>query len=119
MTTNSLEILGACIAGLIIGVGVGEVVARLMRRYIIIRRVAEAPQPHLPPETQEALKAQTLIVSEWQTWNPWYGDPILALEAQSVHLALQRDNPGQPLEQNLIDVTMEMRRRHPEIVTLN
>lgn len=117
MIPNSLVIAGACVGGLLLGAGLGYGVQWLRARYTIARRVAEPPK--LPPEVQEALKAQTLTVAEWHKWNPWYSDPVLALEAQSVHLALQKTNPGQPLEENLADVTAEMRRRYPEIMTIN
>lgn len=85
----------------------------------LIRQSMQKPQL-LPAETQEALKVDILTVAEWARWNPWYhDDQVLALEAQSIHLALQRDKPGQPLAENLADVSLEMRRRHPDIVTLN
>jgi hypothetical protein len=114
---NSLAVIGGLAFGLLIGHGF-----RWLRdRYVVTRRSSEAVADpvQLPPETQDALKAQNLIVAEWHKWNPWYCDPILALEAQIVHLQLQNTNPGQPLAENLAEVTAEMRRRYPEIMTIN
>jgi hypothetical protein len=90
------------------------------RKYILQPEQPKHPEP-LPAETQAAVKTDLMTVQNWIAWNPWYlQDEALRLEAQSVHLMRQRTHPGEPLEDNLEQVAVEMKRRYPEISpTLN
>lgn len=72
-----------------------------------------APLPQATPLTDEDF----VIIGDWARLNPWYSaDAVLNLEAQHVHMALRSLHPDQALIDNLAAVTVEMHRRHPEIV---
>ncbi len=83
---------------------------------VLTPRKAQLVDTSLPP-----LPTNLQPVHEWIAWNGWYlQDEAWRLEAQSIHLMRQRTHPGEPLEVNLGEVSMEMRRRHPDISpTLN
>lgn len=54
-------------------------------------------------------------VAAWKSANPWFdADPALNLEAQAIHVNIGRTKPGLTLEQNLAEVTKEIKRRYPE-----
>lgn len=118
MIQNSLDIVTVVTLGVMLGAGVYALGFRHGVKVATSAPIEPLFEPS-PSETRDAPGAQQLIVAKWLKWNPWYRDPILALEAQIVHLQLQKTNPGQPLEENLAGVTREVRRRHPEIMTLN
>jgi hypothetical protein len=71
---------------------------------------APAPQPALSEDDFRTIQG-------WASLNPWYAaDMALNNEAQAVHMALRSLHPELALIDNLAAVTMEMHRRHPEIV---
>lgn len=72
-------------------------------------------------EAASRAEAQNEIVAAWLKWNQWYlRNPELSLEAQQIHMARRAMYPDEPLEENLAEVSVEMRMRHPEIApTLN
>lgn len=75
-----------------------------------------------PPPTKEQLGFDPEVVDNWLSWNGWFlQDQALALEAQSIHVRRQRTHPGEPLETNLVEVALEMRRRYGDEIapTLN
>lgn len=71
-----------------------------------------------PAPVQSALSdADFKTIQGWASLNPWYAaDMALNNEAQAVHMALRSLHPDLALIDNLAAVTMEMHRRHPEIV---
>ncbi len=105
----------ATVGALAVGAVCGHIAMMLWRgdlRLQLVRRAAPAPQPE--PITDD----EFAIVHAWARLNPWYGaDPVLNLEAQNIHMSLRRHEPHLTLKANLAEVTAEMHRRHPEIVT--
>ena len=55
------------------------------------------------------------VVSEWRRRNPWFDrEPMLNGVAQSIHMELQRTQKGLSLEDNLDEVSRQIRQRFPE-----
>lgn len=68
-----------------------------------------AAQPGAPPPHVQA------AVQRWSAANTWFNsDPELNYAAQGVHVRLNREKPGLSIEENLAEVTKEMRRRFPD-----
>lgn len=54
-------------------------------------------------------------VKRWARNNPWFhADPELRQEASELHEQLLRDDPYLTIEENLAEVTREIRDRHPD-----
>ena len=55
------------------------------------------------------------VVTEWRRRNPWFDrEPMLNGVAQSIHMELQRTQKGLSLEDNLDEVSRQIRQRFPE-----
>jgi hypothetical protein len=84
--------------------------------------VAHIRPPAAPPAAEPAPNPTTQAddVSTLQAWgqlNPWYAaDTGLCMEAQLIHRNLRHREPHLTLAASLAEVTLEMHRRHPEIV---
>lgn len=109
---DPILLLSMAIAGI-----AGGLLGRALHDWITAARELAAPEPEkLPPAVQSAIKGDCLVVAEWLRWNGWYlTDEALRLEAQAIHLQRQREHPGEPLDVNLVGVTIEMMKRHIEL----
>ncbi|UOF81825.1 hypothetical protein [Caudoviricetes sp.] len=70
-----------------------------------VRQPEVQPQQQTPPEAQE-----------WADRNAsWFlKDPALNMEAQAIHIALQREHPYMPLADNLARVEQTIKQRYPQ-----
>ena len=87
----------------------GESVQRFDHQYRTVRD--ERPQPQAqqtPPDVQTA-------VSEFRSRNAWFeSDPALNMEAQAIHIALNRDRPEMSIQDNLTEVERVIKSRYPQ-----
>jgi hypothetical protein len=73
---------------------------------------AAPPAPHAPAHQDVDPPKE---VQDWAGRNQWFfQDRAMAMEAEALHIAFQRDHPGLGLAENLDRVTETMKQRYPQ-----
>lgn len=79
------------------------------------RQVGEVRQPAVQEQPKPTPQSEDPVFQAWHKKNPWYlTDHEMTAVAEAYSQTLVRQNPTQPLEDNMRDTENWMRKRYPE-----
>jgi biopolymer transport protein ExbB/TolQ len=113
---NSIEIAAKLLVQILIVVAWVQIFFGTLTIYRNLRAIKKVKSTINQEPRHEELLSEFEIVQNCAEWNPWFhGCDAYKQEAAEILDKRNALYPGESLQNSLIFITQEMRRRHPEI----